>query len=788
MLVPVRFTNHLWQAAYATRTALDVRLVLFLLLVLAAIPPGLCGSSAAHALSPGDVTITAITPFAAVDSNNCAGGSGPQAMYLQVDVTNNTAGTLAGLFATLNGFPASAASPPTPPTAFTLDLGESTTRLIGPLTAGGITHLYWFVNYPCTLPPAAGSSINYTVTVSDASPGAVTSPTLSLTTRSEISSNAGGDVLSATIGPGAVVGQILKITIDYGFGNPAANADIMIQPLGNVSFDSSRYRLVSLDITASTFTAGPLTTADNRLYFPPAVAGPSQNTLTVDYYFVALSTGSPSTVFPFADLKSGTQVKYTGNYQTCTNTPCDQTLPPPNDAFTIAKAAAPSSLPSGGTVTYTVTITNTSAFDSSIEKITDTLPSGVTYVGLAAGSDVTAANSSSIPTSGATGTIDWVAQPAVPPPPSNVNYFIAAGTSLDLIYAATVSSTPGEYTNSASGTARDTTFGPATCNVFVGATSTPTSTLTGTATNTPADTPTHTATATQTATHTQTPTRTATLTNTPTQTPTATETPPHTPTNTPTGTSTGTLTGAPTNTPIDPTGTPSETPTMTPAATATTSLTHTPTPTPSQTATNTGTPAPIPIQCGPTPFAAGSCKQMLKSRMTLRITDAAKDKRDRITWAWRKGESTSLAGFGDPTTTTSYAFCLYDGAETLIFSASIPAGANWRQSGSRFKYADRHMLNSGVRRIKLRSRSSAPGKAMIRFGGVGKAMNLGNTVIGENFPALSIPITVAPDPVRAQLISSEGGCWEAYYQNAIRKNEVWRSSIGRFRARNDVTP
>ena len=55
----------------------------------------LLGARAARALSSGDVTISAITPFAAIDSNNCAGGDGPHAMFLQVNVTNATAGTLA---------------------------------------------------------------------------------------------------------------------------------------------------------------------------------------------------------------------------------------------------------------------------------------------------------------------------------------------------------------------------------------------------------------------------------------------------------------------------------------------------------------------------------------------------------------------------------------------------------------------------------------------------------------------------------------------------------------------
>jgi cysteine-rich repeat protein len=620
-----------------------------------------CPATTASGLSPGNVTITGITPFAAVDSNNCA-GSGPHAMYLQVNVTNNTAGTLTGVTGTLNSFPASAPVPPDPPTAFTLDLGESANRTLGSLAAGATGNLYYLINYPCTI----GASINYTVTVGDSNPGTVTSSTLTLTTRSELSAAAGGDVLSASIGAGAVAGQILRVTINYDFGNPSASADAMIQPVGNVSFDASCFRLQSADITASTFTAGPLTTADNRLYFPAGtVNGGSSNTLTVDYYFRALCTGPASTIIAFADLRSGGQVKYTGNFETCTNTPCDTTLPGPTNPLSIAKSASPTLLPTGGTVTYTVVISNSSAFDASVDEITDVLPAGVSYGAFAAGTEVTAANSSSVPSSGATGTIKWIAQPILPPPATNVNYRIPAGGTLTLKYTATVTSTPGTYINSVTTTIGNSTTGPATSTVFVGAaptstftstttptqtptetpTHTPTSTPTDTATRTPTHTPTNTSTSTHTPTHTPTQTPTDTATQTPTGTPTQTSTSTHTPTNSPTQTSTDIPTDTPTETPTDtptstststltPTETPTETPTDTPTAvdtatqtpTSTGTSTHTPTQTPTDTPTavdtQTETPTQTPTQTSTdTPTAADTATQTPTDTATATPTD-----------------------------------------------------------------------------------------------------------------------------------------------------------------------
>src|SRR5262249_16169584 len=153
---------------------------------------------------------------------------------------------------------------------------------------------------------------------------------------------------------------------------------------------------------------------------------------------------------------------------TCTNTPCDTSLPPPTNAFTISKSASPTSLVSGGTATYTVTLTNTSSFDSSIDSFIDVLPSGVTYQGFAAGSDVTSSSSSSVPSVGASGTITWTAMQTAPPPATNHAYYVAANSSIKLVYNVNVPNSAGTYTNSVTAQSGSLTIGPATSNIFVG--------------------------------------------------------------------------------------------------------------------------------------------------------------------------------------------------------------------------------------------------------------------------------------------------------------------------------
>jgi cysteine-rich repeat protein len=253
-----------------------------------------------------------------------------------------------------------------------------------------------------------------------------------------------------------------------------------------------------------------------------------------------------------------------------------------------------------------------------------------------------------------------------------------------------------------------------------------------------------------------------------------------------TPTSTATETETPTETP-----TPSitETPSETPTATETATNTWTPVPADTYTATlsptPTATPTPILLACAPAP--ASSCKQLIKpAHSKLRIWNYNDDKRDRIDWQWRFGEGIAAAEFGDPTTDTRYALCIYDGNNQLIFAASVPAGDGWRNVGKLMKYTDNPgQTYCGVRHVRLSSRSAAPMKASIRFIGLGQNSNLGNQTASGNFPDLGdFPLVTEPNPIRAQMVNDEGGCWEARYQAHVARNGGQGHSQ-RFKASND---
>jgi uncharacterized delta-60 repeat protein len=180
------------------------------------------------------------------------------------------------------------------------------------------------------------------------------------------------------------------------------------------------------------------------------------------------------------------------------------------------------------------------------------------------------------------------------------------------------------------------------------------------------------------------------------------------------------------------------------------------------------------LECAPSPLAG--CKSPLEpGKSSLLVKDQVQPNGDRLVWKWSKGAETSFAELGDPLATTDYAFCVYDesvGPPDLVFEAAVPAGGAcgkgscWKPPTSTgFKYGDSTRRRCGVGAMKVKS--GVDGKAKI----VLKAK-------GEHVPMPALPLAV---PLRAQMQSQSGTCWEATFSAA----GVLKSDGTRFKARSD---
>ncbi|HUR00389.1 MAG TPA: hypothetical protein VM166_13115 [Gemmatimonadaceae bacterium] len=378
-----------------------------------------------------------------LDSNNpCA--SGPRNTYVYFRVTNTTGASLTNLSATITGFAG----------GITLSGGQVATQFLGTLAAGSTRTVYWYVQYPC-----AFDVVNtLTVSVGDGSSGTATGSGR-VRTALMLSAGSGGNLISATVGSGAALGATITYDVTYGFGGVVAGDHYDMQPAGNSDFSAACFQLTGSLITSSEATAIPVGTMDTQHFVSTtAQSGASTFRVSIRYYFKYLCANVGSTARPYAYETSGQKLKYTGNYESFFP---PLFVPAPSGSFTITKTVSSNLLAVGGTVTYTITITNTAASTAVVDSIYDKLPSGITYGSVTAASQVTGANSSSVPATGAGGTLIWRSLPLT-------TYAIPGGGSLKLVFTANVTSTPGDYTNNVEGFSGITSIGKASVMLTVG--------------------------------------------------------------------------------------------------------------------------------------------------------------------------------------------------------------------------------------------------------------------------------------------------------------------------------
>jgi hypothetical protein len=168
---------------------------------------------------------------------------------------------------------------------------------------------------------------------------------------------------------------------------------------------------------------------------------------------------------------------------------------------------------------------------------------------------------------------------------------------------------------------------------------------------------------------------------------------------------------------------------------------------------------------GTTP--APGCKVGAFGASLLAIDNRSPDTRDRLSWTVRKGAATTLADFGNPTTTTAYTLCVYDdvgGVPQRRLTQVIPPGSRWKAFSRGFRYNDRTLSAGGLQAIVLTA--GAAGRSSVQVRGRGEPLAL---------PTL--PFTKQPSVI-VQLLSSNA-CWSSTHTNALD------NGIARFKSKND---
>jgi predicted dienelactone hydrolase len=166
--------------------------------------------------------------------------------------------------------------------------------------------------------------------------------------------------------------------------------------------------------------------------------------------------------------------------------------------------------------------------------------------------------------------------------------------------------------------------------------------------------------------------------------------------------------------------------------------------------------------------ATGCRRPTASGKSTLRISNAVEDRHDRVVWRWNEGEMTTMADYGDPTSTLDYALCVYDqgsgGAPRLVMRNHIPAGGVcngqpcWKaRSPAQLEYRSHFSTRAGVKWATLVAGVDGEARIMVR----GKGPNLHLAPL----PPLTPKVTV-------QLQGESGLCWEAEYSAPVRNDGI----------------
>ena len=167
--------------------------------------------------------------------------------------------------------------------------------------------------------------------------------------------------------------------------------------------------------------------------------------------------------------------------------------------------------------------------------------------------------------------------------------------------------------------------------------------------------------------------------------------------------------------------------------------------------------------CGDEPETVGC---VLASKYQIGIKDFGDATLNSLKWKWKKGLPVNPSALGSPTTTTTYALCVYDrtsGTPVKVASYRLPPNSLWRVDGNKIKYRDKTGAEDGFQQVK--------GRASLESGKSYMSVKLG----GTNFavpPTFSNAEYFDVDPsMTVQLITNEGACWTSdFLLGQVKKN------------------
>ncbi len=382
-----------------------------------------CISLSAFSLDPNNFTITRVSaPYFIVDGNSPTTLTKAYVGF-EVKNNNNSATTYSNLKFTITSIGTSVTGQ-----NYSIVTPASGIVNVGTLAPGESKVCYYYIAYPSNVTPQA----TFNVQLSDNTASWKTQ-SFNIHNRSSISANAGGTATQAFTNQD-LIGGLVYDDVTYTVGNVQNGDESDFQVAVSSSFDPTKITLLGTQVTASTVPGIPVGTTDS-IYF---ITGNGSNgaSITMRWTFRIAATNFTTYLLPCAGSTSGgSNYKYALNTNLGQGTPI--TVSSAADPLTITKSSNQSVYGVNSPAHFTVTICNPGAYGITIDKITDEIPAGFTYQSLDSNSNLTATNSTTLPTTGATGTIIFEGGVTSG---GNTSFYIPSGGCFSLKYKATTAS------------------------------------------------------------------------------------------------------------------------------------------------------------------------------------------------------------------------------------------------------------------------------------------------------------------------------------------------------------
>ncbi|MEY5035768.1 MAG: hypothetical protein RLZZ110_785, partial [Bacteroidota bacterium] len=238
-----------------------------------------------------------------------------------------------------------------------------------------------------------------------------------------------------------VLGAYIMDTVTFSYQGFPTGGEMLFSPSTLVSFKSSLLKLEKVQVVSAASGIGVTAGNEDLLYFNAGftASGSTNYNISVLFKWKVVGLGDSTLLVPLsANQQGGSNIKgKVGDSLTnLTSTPIilAKWLNVPTSANTISvtKTVNKSSYAAGDTLTFDIALTNSSSSaDVMVDRIVDTLPTGLSFVDIASASDYQVADFSSLPSLGATGNLLFEGG-NTNPSNGNISLFVPANTTKKL--------------------------------------------------------------------------------------------------------------------------------------------------------------------------------------------------------------------------------------------------------------------------------------------------------------------------------------------------------------------